>query len=161
MVSTELLGVYLNDHLAGSVAGRDLAEHSCNQHEGTPYGTFLAGLARDIEQDRQALQDLMESLGIEVSTTKQAVSWVAEKLSRVKFDKRLTGSAELSRALEIEALSLGVTGKLSLWKTLKAICGADSRLDSADLDRLISRAQEQLDRLEEHRLESVAAAFVD
>lgn len=159
MISTDLIRVYLDDHLAGSVAACDLIKHSIDQNEGTALARFLEGLLRDVEADQQTLLDVMASLGIEPSRAKQAVTWLMEKVSRVKFDKRLTGSVELSRVLELEALTLGVTGKRSLWKALKAISGADSRLAATDFDRLIERAKTQLDGLESQRLEAVAEAF--
>ena len=157
--STELLGVYLNDHLAGSVAALELIRHSMEQNEGTALGAFLGSLRRDIEEDSQELEQIMASLGVERSTLKRATSWLAEKASRVKFDERLTRSAELSRVLELEAMSLGIEGKLSLWKSLKAISGDDPRLAARDFDRLMARAREQLDGLEVHRLEAVTQAF--
>jgi hypothetical protein len=101
----------------------------------------------------------MASLDVERSTLKRATTWLAEKASRVKFDEHLTGSAELSRVLELEAMSLGIEGKLSLWKSLKAVASADPRLAARDLDRLIARAREQLDGLEVRRLEAVTQAF--
>jgi hypothetical protein len=159
VISTELLRVYLDDHLAGSLAAIDLIKHSIGQNEGTPLADFLQALLLDIEADQQTLQELMASFDIQPSRPKQAASWLAEKVSRIKFDKRLTGSVELSRVLELEALAMGVGGKLNLWQALKAIAGADSRLAGTDLDRLIDRAEQQLEGLESRRLEAVARAF--
>jgi hypothetical protein len=76
------------------------------------------------------------------------------------MSSRLTGSPELTRLLEMETLSLGIEGKLAMWRALKAIAGADARLAGTDFDRLIDRARQQRKRLEPHRLEAAAGAFV-
>lgn len=44
-VSNELLGHYLNDHLAGAVAGCDLAEQIEAAHVGTPLGGAMSDLS--------------------------------------------------------------------------------------------------------------------
>src|ERR1700716_2931449 len=67
MLSTKALGVYLNDHLAGSVAGVDLLDQSRDHNKGTPLGAFLDALLEEIRADQQALEALMDQLGIEKS----------------------------------------------------------------------------------------------
>jgi len=52
-------------------------------------------------------------------------------------------------------LRLGVEGKAAGWRTLRTLADSDTRLDSARLDELISRARRQADVLEDLR---VAAA---
>jgi hypothetical protein len=120
----------------------------------------LSLLVADISEDRATLEGLMEALGIDKSRMKQASGWVIEKLTRLKMSSRLTGSPELTRLLEMETLSLGIEGKLAMWRALKAIAGADARLAGTNFDRLIDRARQQRKRLEPHRLEAAAGAFV-
>jgi hypothetical protein len=155
MPSTELLDAYLNDHLAGSAAGIELAEKLLANNEGTPFGAVLQTLAAEIKEDRATLEGLMGRLGIEKSTVKQATGWVFEKLSRVRFDRRLTGSSDLARLLETETLSLGIEGKLLMWRALQQV----GELDAAELDRLAGRARRQREALEPYRLGAAAAAF--
>ena len=45
----------------------------------------------------------------------------AERLSRLRLNPALTGSAELTRLLETEVLSLGIEGKLAMWLALKEV----------------------------------------
>ena len=162
MSPNELLGTYLNDHLAGSVAGRDLAEKIRAHNRGTPLGTFMDGLGREIEEDQETLTDLMRRLGVEESSLKQAAGSVLEKMTRVVFDSEVDGSPELNRLRELEILSIGIEGKLALWRTLQTISDGDSvprlHLD-LDLDRLADRAQRQLESLEEHRRDAAVEAF--
>jgi uncharacterized protein YoaH (UPF0181 family) len=159
MASNELLGVYLNDHLAGSAAGVELAEKLASTNEGTPFGTAVAAVAEEIREDRETLKGLIERLAIGKSPVKQAAGWVFEKVTRLRFNQQLTGSEELTRLLETETLSLGIEGKLAMWQALKAIDGLDAELGPADFDRLIFRARRQRETLEPHRLEAAAKAF--
>jgi hypothetical protein len=158
-MSNEALGIYLNDHLAGATAGVELAEKLRQSSQGTELGSVMAALHHDIEQDRAALEQLMERLGIRRHPVKQAAGWVFEKLSRLRFNTPLTGDEQLTRLLETETLSLGIEGKLALWRSLKELAAADDRLAAADLDRLIDRAGQQRQTLEPYRLTAAAQAF--
>jgi hypothetical protein len=159
MGSNELLGVYLNDHLAGAAAGAELAEKLAGRGEGTPFGTALAAVAREIKEDKELLEGLVERLGIGTSPVKQAAGWVFEKFTRLRFNRQLTGSEDLTRLLEVETLSLGIEGKLALWRGLREATGLDAELGAADFDRLIVRARQQRETLEPHRLAAAAKAF--
>jgi len=153
------LGAYLNDHLAGAVAGCELAERIHSQNQGTSLGTFLGQLLDDIRTDRATLEDLRERLQIQKDAIRQTGGWIVEKLSRLRFTEKLTGSSDLSRLLELETLSLGVEGKLSMWQNLNEVADVDARLTQTDFDRLIQRAQQQLEGLNRHRLEAATRAF--
>jgi hypothetical protein len=159
MAANELLGIYLNDHLAGAAAGVELAEKLGATNEGTPFGTAVAAVAREIKEDRETLQGLVERLGIGKNPVKQAAGWAFEKFTRLRFNRQLTGSAELTRLLETETLSLGIEGKLAMWQALKGIPGLDAELGAADYDRLIGRARQQRETLEPHRLGAATEAF--
>jgi hypothetical protein len=160
-MSKELLGTYLNDHLAGAAAGVELAEKLGATYEGTPFGTAVAAVAGEIKVDKETLEGLMERLGIGRSPSKRAAGWVFEKVTRLRFNRQLTGSEDLTRLLETEALSLGIEGKLAMWQALKGVDGLDAELGRADFDRLIFRARQQREALEPHRLEAAAEAFHD
>jgi len=169
MASNELLGHYLNDHLGGSVTGLELAEKLEADNAGTPLGQSMSQLVADIGADKATLEDLMDQLGVEKSRLKQTSGWAAEKLSRLRFNDKVTGSGALSRLLQLEMLSVGIEGKLGLWRALQAVAGAGPDPEQlgtggqpgevVDLDRLVQRAQDQLDTLEPHRLEAAVAAF--
>jgi hypothetical protein len=152
VLDEKLLAIYLNDHLAGSTAGVELARRAAASNRGSPYGERLEWLAHQITEDRQALIDLMERFGIRRDPVKQAAAWSLEKAGRLKLNGRLTGYSPLSRLVEIEGLWVGVEGKLSLWRALLALPeDVDPRLDRARLMELETRAREQLRRLDEHR----------
>jgi hypothetical protein len=151
MDAEKSLGAYLTDHMAGSVTATDLAKRGANKNDG-PLGQFFTDLSREIEVDRQTLATIAEKLGVEASPLKEAAAVVVERLSRFKIDHRVTGSPELSLLLELELLYLGIEGKHTLWRTLRALRDQDSRLAEFDFDQLSHRAQEQLSAVEERRL---------
>lgn len=154
-----LLAIYLNDHLAGSTAGRDLARRAAANNRGTPYGPFLENLAVQVDEDRDSLLELMRALEVKVDPIKVFGGWAAEKVGRLKLNGRLLGYSPLSRLVELEALTLGVRGKLALWGALKELAGEDPRLASAGLDELATRAEGQLVELEDHRLRAAPEAL--
>jgi hypothetical protein len=157
--STKLRAIYLNDHLAGATGGLELAKRSRAQNEGNEYGGFLAELVREIEEDRKTLETLMDRLEVGRDRLKGTAAWAAEKLGRLKLNGQLTGYSPLSRLLELELLSLGVEGKLSLWRSLKQAAPSDDRLREFDFEALIRRAQAQRRRLERHRLRAAKEAL--
>ena len=159
MAADEALAVYLNDHLAGAAAGIELAGKLRDNNQGTELGTVMVALHRDISQDRDRLEELMRHLDLERHPVKEAAGWMLEKVSRLRLNPALTGSDDLTRMLEAEALSLGIEGKLSLWVALKEAAAADPRLAAADYDRLIERARSQRRALEPHRLAAAVASF--
>jgi hypothetical protein len=78
----------------------------------------------------------------------------------LKLNGQLTGYSDLSRLLEVEGLSLGVEGKLSLWESLKELAPSDPRLSGYDFDAMIERAVHQREVLEEHRREAAKIALL-
>ncbi len=154
-----MLAIYLNDHLAAATAGRELARRAAGSNRASSYGVFLERLADEIEEDRQSLLAIMRAHECGANRLKVAAGWGAEKLGRLKLNGRLLGYSPLSRVVELEALVLGVTGKLALWHTLESLKRDDAAPAEFDLSRLIERAGQQLDQLETHRLRAIAEAF--
>lgn len=84
MTADEALGQYLTDHLAGSVAGHDLATQIGAENTGTVLGELMTVLVAEIEEDQATLVEIMERLGIEESRLKQAAG--REKLERHRLE---------------------------------------------------------------------------
>ena len=102
---------------------------------------------------------IMRVLNVRVDRVKVLGGWGAEKLGRLKFNGQLLGDSPLSRIVELEALSLGVHGKLALWRALQELELAELSSASVPLADLIARAEQQLAGLESHRLRAAAQAF--
>jgi hypothetical protein len=155
----DLLPIYLNDHLAGATAARALVRRAASSNRGSEYGSFLDRLATDLDDDRDALLAIMKLLGASVDQLKVLGGWGAEKLGRFKLNGRLLGYSPLSRLVELEALALGVRGKLALWRTLELLVPNRPELKRFELSHLIARAQRQLDEIEAYRLQAAAEAL--
>jgi hypothetical protein len=148
----DLLAIYLNDHLAGSTVGVELARRARGSNEGTSLGELLATLAVEIEEDRETLVEVMEAVGAGRDRLKVYGAWTGEKVGRLKLNGSLLSYSPLSRVVELEGLRLGVEGKACLWRMLREL--ADPRLSGFDFDALIARAERQRDQLEQRRIEA-------
>jgi hypothetical protein len=153
------LAIYLNDHLAGSVVGTELAKRALEENRGSSFGEFLEWLVGQIREDRATLERLMDELGVSKSRFKRTLALALERVGRLKLNGQLTGYSPLSRLVELEGLALGVAGKRALWVALQEVAGTEPRLREFDFDLLRRRAEEQLAGLERHRLEAARLAF--
>lgn len=150
----DLLGIYLNDHLAGATGGAELARRLAAAHRSAEEGSSLRHLAAEVAEDRAALLDIMAALSIPVRSYKVYVAWIGEKAARLKLNGHLLTRSPLSSLEELEMMRLGVEGKAAGWRTLRVLADSDPRLDSVRLDELISRARRQADLLEELRVDA-------
>ena len=153
----DLLCSYLKDHHAGSTMGIELARRAAANNSENAYGAELSEIAAQIDDDRKALEALMDHLDCSPDRVKDTVAWAAEKAGRLKPNGRLLGYSPLSRVVELEGLALGVTGKLALWRAVRPALG--DRPGGVDLAELEARASDQQTRLESLRLRAAAEAF--
>jgi hypothetical protein len=151
------LSTYLNDHLAGSTTGLELAQRAAESNDGTELGTVLARIAGEIEEERAVLKSVIDAVDAQQNAAKAAAAWVGEKAGRLKPNDQLTGYSPLSQMIEIEGLSLGIEGKRLLFRTLAE--RSDPRLSAFDFTALAEQAQRQRDELEPFRLAAAARAF--
>jgi hypothetical protein len=155
---SELLAIYLNDHLAGATAGVELARRLRGSNEDDPeFGPALAEICAEIEADRETLEVVMDRLGVDRSKLKPAAAVLGERLGRLKLNGRLWGYSPLSRLDELELLQVGVVGKRRLWRALEHTHAAD--LSDFELGALAERATGQLRRLEALHLKAASLAL--
>lgn len=158
-MDVKLLGIYLNDHLAGSGAGLELARRAARENRGTPLGDFLSALIKELEEDRVVLQQVQRALNVPRDHFKQGTAWLMERLGRLKLNGRLIGYSPLSRVLELEGLFLGSQGRRMLWRMLKRLARTERRLAGFDFEALIARTEQHLRGLERWRLLAADSAF--
>jgi hypothetical protein len=121
-----------------------------NQNDDQEFRQFASVLLPEIQADDQTLRHIAEKTGSGPGGIKQVGGWLLETAARLKLGQTGSRSFELFQSMEL--LALGVQGKLSLWKALRAALGQDARLRGYDFDSLIVRAQEQYDKVESQRL---------
>ncbi|MFC8273307.1 hypothetical protein ACFUJR_12410 [Streptomyces sp. NPDC057271] len=160
-LSGPLLTVYLNDHLTGSAAGVRLIHRIADRQRRAGSGPVLDALARQIEEDQRSLRRIMHDLDVPVRPLREIVGRIGEKAGRLKLNGRLLSRSPLSDVLELEAMLIGVEGKAACWRALRALAEAEtgSGLDGAQLDRLLTRAEEQSRTLDDIRRERSAEVF--
>jgi hypothetical protein len=159
MADPGLLGIYLNDHLAGATGGLELARRVARAQRARAGGPAMERLLEEISEDRAALLQIMAALEIPVRRYKAYAAWAAEKVGRLKFNGRVVARSPLSRLVELEILRLGVEAKAAGWMTLRELAEGDDRLEVERLDDLVWRARRQSETLEELRMSAVAEAF--
>jgi hypothetical protein len=100
---------------------------------------------------------LIERLGASESAPRKAAAWVTEKLISLKLrlDDKTVGS--LWRLEALETLSLGIEGKLALWRAL-AVAKLRAELEKPDYQVLVNRAINQRAAVEGARLKAAKAA---
>ena len=152
------LHIYLNDHLTGATAGVDLVTSAAERHDGE-MGEFFTQLTDEISGDYNTLTSLIDELNAHASGAKEALAKVGSELSETKFSGESVDDPGFGTFLTLETLSIGVEGKLCMWKALKVVQDDVRELGTFDIDTLIERAQSQRDRIEGKRLEVAGSAL--
>lgn len=153
------LAIYLNDHLTGANAGVEMLRRAADAHRGGVLGTSLESLAEQVAQDRLSLRTLMADLDVPVMKTRAALGRLAEKVGRLKLNGRILSRSPLSDVLELEAMRLGVEGKAACWRSLRSLARTDPRIDTALIEELIQRAEQQVRALEAMRSACASQLF--
>lgn len=88
-MSSPILRVHLNDHLAGATAGTELARRMAQEHGDSAFGGELRGPAAQFAQHRQAVVRLMARLGVRPGRFKVYGARLGERLGRARPNGRL------------------------------------------------------------------------
>jgi len=154
-----LLGIYLDDHLAGATAGLSRFRAVAAAQRGTPAGAVLDRLRDEVAEDLRDLQVLVDRCGLPRRSGLRVLAAVAERAGRLKPNGRLVRRSPLAPVVDLEGLLLGVQGKGALWRALRTLATRDDRLDAARLGALAERAERQAAELDELRRDAVLAAL--
>jgi hypothetical protein len=159
MLNRDILAIYLNDHLAGSVAALELVDRLRRLSQGTDRQALFLSLRKEIEEDQQIVKLLLRSMGGKESKIRKAAAWLTEKMGEAKLELDDSGNGQLRLLEALETLGLGIQGKLGLWRALSVASSQEPELGALDLPRLERRALDQLARVEMQRLQVARAAF--
>jgi hypothetical protein len=155
----QTLFVYINDHIAGSMAALELIDHLIKSHTGQPLESFFLDLQREIKSDQEPLKQLLGKAQQKESVFRKLAAWMTEKFARSKIKIAGEQSGGLGLVQALEMLALGIRGKQLLWRALAI--SSWRPLQDVDLARLEQRAIEQQERVEEKRLAAAQEAFND
>jgi hypothetical protein len=143
-MASKYLVVYLNDHLSAATGAVELAKRMAKQYDGTDVGRLAGALRPELEADRDALLDVMRTVGARVDRAKVAAGWAAEKAGRLKLNGQLRGSSPLSPLVELEGLLLILDGNRRLWEALEQAPEVAGRIGAERLRELRARSERQI-----------------
>lgn len=155
-----LLELYLGDHLGGAAGAMQLVGRSRDRNAGNQFGEFLVDFLRQLEEERESLEGIADTLGARLPKWKAGLGTVVAALGSLKPSGHLVTYSPLSRVLEMESLMMAVEAKLQLWDTLRFIDAGARGVATDELDRLTEQARAQLDGLRTLHREAVVLAFV-
>jgi hypothetical protein len=121
-------------------------------------GAFTA-LKVEIDEDREQLKTLMSNQHIDESRLRKAGGWIAEQLAEFKLEVDDDAKGRLRRLERLEALAIGIDGKIALWRALDAAAQSNTELRRIDYQRLLQRGRDQRERVEHLRLEAAREAL--
>ncbi|ACU97029.1 hypothetical protein [Saccharomonospora viridis] len=140
-----VFATYLNDHHALAVGGAELTRRLASHQRDSEHATELAALRDDVREDLHRLRQIMATVGVPVRAYKSVAACVAEKFGRWKLNGRLLKPSPSSPVLELEGVTMLLTAKAGLWRSLRARARGDGRMDHDALDELARRADQQLE----------------
>jgi hypothetical protein len=156
---TDPLAVYLTDHLAASVAALNLMEELAEQERGRPLEQKLLTLRAEVSEEQQMLRELLARIDAGESPLKQAAAWITEKVGKGKLAISGRIHPALATLQGLEAIALGLEGKLCLYRVLGEIAPNDPRLAEYRPEMLVARTVIQQSMIEHERLAAARAAF--
>lgn len=149
---------YVAAHRIAAHVGVAMFRAAADRHEQAPWGETLASLADEVAEDRRSLQELLERLGNTTYTPpRRLLRWPLEGVGHVT--RSLHWGADLTSLAELEKLRSSVAAKRLGWEVMLAAAPHDDRLDRVELERLIERADSQLDRLRDIHLQMARSLF--
>jgi hypothetical protein len=158
-MAADPLAVYLNDHLAASVVALNMMEELAAHEHGQALEEKLLALRAEVEEEQQMLRDLLARIDAGESRLKQAAAWLTEKVGQGKLAVAARVHPSLATLQGLEALALGLEGKLCLYRVLGEIAPHDPRLSEVRPAALVARTIIQQSMIERERLAAARAAF--
>ena len=153
------LAIYLNDHLAGSVAALALIDDMVGAIQDEPLKTFLSKLEKEIQEEQQILRATIQAKGFKEGSLKKAVAWLGEKATSPKFGGTGDEKSGLAIMQGLEVLYIGITGKLLQWRAFQAAIAPEVQRLGINLEALQQRAEQQRSTVEGFRLAYARKAF--
>jgi hypothetical protein len=147
-------------HFAGSVAAVELLDHLISSNHGKIHEQFFIQLRQEVGEDQEVLRGLLDDLDSGSGALRNTTAFLSEKLARIKLLLEDPSGGQLARLEKLETLALGIDGKRAIWHSLFAAAEEIPALRKVDLARLVQRAGDQRNRVEDLRVEAAREAFV-
>jgi len=159
-VTTDLLELYLSDHMTGATAGMERVLRMEKDFVDTPVYRQISVVADSIRREYALLQQIIHDLGFTQKPYRQAMAWVGERAGRMKLNKRVLSRSPMTLVLETELMRSAIMGKLGSWQTLRDNAH-DLGLDASIFAELEDQAREQIALFDEVHAYARRRAFRD
>lgn len=156
-MAMDRLATYLVDHLAGSVSASELVHRLIESDLDSSLVAILRQVEESISRHQAVIRRILNERGSEESRGKNLSAWLGEKLSRPATPVNEGDDFGLLRALE--ALVLGMRGRVALWQTIEAIVPSHPELRNLDAERLRQEAEAEVQMVDQKRLEVARMAL--
>ena len=150
-----LLSVYLQDHRAVLVAGRELAARMGGSGRPQAERAFAGELQADLVDDLAALDVLLAQIGRRPDRVRAGGAWLAEKAGRLKLNGHVVQRSPLSSVTELEGCRMLLEHVRALWSGLALL-----RLGPDDAQERSERAVRHLETAERLRETAIEQAIL-
>jgi hypothetical protein len=156
-MATDRLATYLADHLAGSISAAELVGRLVRSDLDPSLAGALEQVAASIDRHQGIVRQLLAQRGRQEDRGKNLAAWVVEKLARPVMP--VDGEDEFGLLRALEALIMGMRGRVAMWQSLDAIQPSHPELVGLEAKELCYEAEEQLRMMDRHRLEVARIAL--
>ena len=159
-MGTDLLFIYLNDHLALLTGEGELLQRCLASNAKEPFAQELRRIETESKEQQQAARELLKTLGGSEDALKQTGAWLAEKLGRLKGNGRIWSYSPLSRVLEFEVLISAAQERIMMWTAFESLVADDPRFLQGNWKAYRQQAENHRTQLERLHADAVQVAFL-
>ena len=159
-MSSSALPIYMDDHLAMIAGELELVKRIAGENEASELEAFLNDYHLVLSQQRDLVKSSMQAQGKGPSPVKQMLTWVTEKIGRLKPNDAMSGYTDLARVLELEVLISAATARLLLWETLSGESPFGEH-GKEDFDQAHRTSEDNLQSLRRFHHQAKQIAFED
>lgn len=156
MSDQRLPQIYLDDHVAVTVATYELIGRMIRSGAHGDHAALLVDVRAEIAGDRRRIEDCLRALGSKPSRAKSGFAWLAEKGGRLKLNGRVLAASPLTPLVELEGLGLALEAHRALWRAMER-CGPEAERD--DCRARADRVERRMREVEHLRLRAAEVVF--
>lgn len=108
-----------------------------SENDETELGRVFLSYGESVSEQQSQLRSIMYEGDKKPRPLKQTVTWLTEKIGRLKPNDSLSGYTDFARVLELEMLIAGAQLRIRLWETL-----SETLTEKPQDTEMISRAKE-------------------
>ncbi len=150
---------YLNQHLVAADAGVQAFKAAADTWQGTRWAAMFDQLHTEEIDSHAKVMALVESLGYEISTTRNVLSGVVAAVGRFNpLNPTRSRDGQMAQA-EIDSLVSAIRAQQTMWDNLTVLADIDDRLDKADCTTMIERCKDQRARVRDMSQATIKERF--